>query len=445
MLQTQHGVPLWILILGIIICLAVVSVLAAAEGALARITRSEAAEALADNKRGAERIVTIVNERRAARRALAAFRTFFEMLTAVCLTLAMASVLTQWWQALLAAVGLAALLVGVLAGMSPTRIGRVRPVATLGYFSAPLWAITRLALRFGVGWPRPGRENTGNGGRGRAHEGPHPERHSGRDESGDDLSVMVERVSESQEIEDDERELLQSLFRLGRTQVREVMVPRTDMVVIESGETLDQAVTLFLRSGFSRMPVVGESSDDVVGVLYFKDVMRHLHHRTGGGSEPIDPVMRPARFIPEFKLVDDTLAEMQADSVHIALAVDEYGGIAGLVTIEDLLEELVGELVDEHDHAEPESTQLPDGSWSIPARMDLEELGKLFDIDLDDDDVETAGGLLTKALGRIPGPGDWAQVAGIILRVERVEGKRQQLATLVASLADTDQPTGSED
>jgi CBS domain containing-hemolysin-like protein len=180
------------------------------------------------------------------------------------------------------------------------------------------------------------------------------------EESERELADMVERVRESGAIEKEERELLRSVFELGNTLTREVMVPRTDMITTPRTTSLRKALTLFLRSGFSRIPVTGTGTDDLIGVCYFKDVVRVLQTAPEAENRPVSDVARPAVFVPESKPVDDLLREMQSSASHIAMVVDEYGGIAGLVTIEDALEEIVGELTDEH-----ERTGEP-GRWPLP-------------------------------------------------------------------------------
>ena len=202
---------------------------------------------------------------------------------------------------------------------------------------------------------------------------------------------------------------------------------------------------MFLRSGFSRLPVTGTSVDDLVGVVYFKDVVKVVHGSPEAASRRVADVARPAIFVPESKPVDDLLREMQASASHIAMVVDEYGGVAGLVTIEDALEEIVGELTDEHDRSGPEVEDLGEGTFRVPARLSLDELGELFDLDIEDDDVDTVGGLLSKALGKVPLPGSAAEAQGVHMTGERVEGRRKQLATVLVRAAATDQdPTQHE-
>jgi CBS domain containing-hemolysin-like protein len=235
-------------------------------------------------------------------------------------------------------------------------------------------------------------------------------------------------------IEDDERRMVHSVFELGDTIVREVMVPRTDMVFIEQTKTLRQALSLALRSGFSRIPVVGEGEDDVVGIIYLKDVIRRVHFDRDSESLPVSQVMRPAIFTPDSKPVDDLLKEMQLTQSHIAILVDEYGGTAGLVTMEDLVEEIVGEIADEYDRERPPVERLEDGSVRVIARLPVSELGEVFEREIDDDEVETVGGLLAKHLGRVPIPGAEVVVEGLRLHAESVGGRRNRITTVLVTV-----------
>ncbi len=232
---------------------------------------------------------------------------------------------------------------------------------------------------------------------------------------------------------DEDAQLLRGVVSLGDTLTREVMVPRTDMITLAAGTTLRKAMVLFMRSGYSRLPVVGDGTDDVRGVLYLKDVVRDTWDDASGLDAPVDTLMREPEFIPESLPADDLLRRMQQDVFHLAIVVDEFGGVAGLVTIEDALEEIVGEVVDEHDPTGPEVEDLGEGRFRVPARLSLDELGELFGVEIDDDDVETAAGLLTKALGRVPIPGSSAQAQGLLLTAERTTGRRRRLSWIVVS------------
>jgi CBS domain containing-hemolysin-like protein len=252
-----------------------------------------------------------------------------------------------------------------------------------------------------------------------------------------ELRELVDIAEQSELIEAGEREMIHSVFELGDTLVREVMVPRTALVSVESGTTLRSAMSLFLRSGFSRVPVVGEGLDDVRGVVYLKDVARRMHEDpVRGPGEAVDVVAREAHFVPDSKPADELLREMQRSANHVAIVVDEYGGTAGMVTLEDLVEEIVGEIADEYDHEEPDVEKLGDDAYRVPSRLHVEDLGELFGLELEDEEVDTVGGLLAKALGRVPIAGASAEVGGLVLTAERFEGRRNQLATVLVRRAE---------
>jgi CBS domain containing-hemolysin-like protein len=277
-----------------------------------------------------------------------------------------------------------------------------------------------------------------------------------------ELRELVDMAEERGVVESGERNMIHGVFELGDTIAREVMVPRPDVVWIESTKTLRQALALALRSGFSRIPVIGENVDDVLGIVYLKDLVR----RSQGSSEStrvgpqVAELMRPATFVPESKPVDELLREMQAQRTHMAVVVDEYGGFAGLVTIEDILEEIVGEIDDEHDAVQrPPVEELADGSVRVTARLPVDDLADLFRVELpEDDDVETVGGLLARELGRVPIEGSVAEVGGLRLVAESTGGRRNRIDTLLVcrvpepggdgaddrARADDGQPAGRE-
>ena len=243
-----------------------------------------------------------------------------------------------------------------------------------------------------------------------------------------ELRELVDMAEANQVIEDDEAAMLHSVFELGDTRVREVMVPRTEMVWIERNKTLRQAMSLALRSGYSRIPVIGESPDDVVGVFYLKDVARRVfEHRESETAERVESRMRPATFVPDSKQVDDLLRDLQLQRVHMAIAIDEYGGTAGLVTIEDILEEIVGEITDEYDTQVRDMERLPSGEFRLSARLAVEDAGELlgFDIDGEAEGVETLAGLIAKRLGKVALPGSSITVEGWRLTAERARGPAQ--------------------
>ena len=236
-----------------------------------------------------------------------------------------------------------------------------------------------------------------------------------------ELREVVDLAQQRGVVADEDRKMIQSVFELGDTPAKEVMVPRTEMVWIESDKSAAQATSLAIRSGHSRLPVVGDDVDDIIGVVYLKDLVRRTYYSVAAARDiTVVEVMRPAVFIPDSKPLDDLLKEMQRDRVHMALLVDEYGATAGLITIEDVLEEIVGEIADEYDTDEIAPVEeLDDKVFRVSARLPIEDIGELYDIELDDDlDVDTIGGLLALQLGRVPLPGAEVIWNGLRLRAE---------------------------
>mgnify|MGYP000122483944 CR=1 FL=1 len=250
------------------------------------------------------------------------------------------------------------------------------------------------------------------------------------------------------EPEEFEQELIDSVEEFGETIIREIMVPRVDMATIRDDSTLEAAMQFFLKSGFSRLPVVGKTVDEVTGILYLKDLTRVLHEGDRKSSKRlVSEIVRKVVFMPESLPVDDLLQAMQSNSTHIAIVIDEYGGVAGLVTMEDVIEELVGEIADEYDEDENEVVQLDDGGYRVAARYSLEDLGELFELELDDEDVDSVGGLLAKQLGRLPLRGDEISFSGLNFKADRIEGRRKRLVSVLvhrdAELADAIEAFGA--
>ncbi len=349
-------------------------------------------------------------------------RVCAEVSAAVLMTLAFAHWLGGGWQVFLPAAG--ALLVAryVLIGVGPRAMGRrqaERVAGTAVRLLRPLYRILgplpRLLDAISGALP------LGGGPAADAELTARPE-----------LRGLVDYIERRTEIEPGEREMVRSVFELGDTIVREVMVPRTDMVFIERDKTLDQALSAALRSGFSRIPVVGESTDDVVGIAYLKDIVARVHEHPGAEeTERIDQVMRPATYVPDSKPIDELLRNMQLQRIHVAIVIDEYGGTAGLVTIEDILEEIVGEIADEYDTERAPVEWLAPGTARVTARLPVTELEELFGVAVDAEDVETVGGLLAHELGRVPIAGSEATVAGLRLTAENLAGRRNKLGTVL--------------
>jgi CBS domain containing-hemolysin-like protein len=241
----------------------------------------------------------------------------------------------------------------------------------------------------------------------------------------------------TEETEEFEAELIESVEELSETTAREIMVPRIDMATVTAEETLDESMTVFFRHGFSRLPVIGKNLDDIRGVLYIKDVAKLIHENPSkAASVTAEDIARKAIFVPESKPVDDLLQEMQRSSTHIALIVDEYGGVAGLATMEDVIEEIVGNISDEYDNDLPEIETLEDNWVRVSARLSLFDLGEHFDIELEDEDVDSVGGLLAKELGRLPGLNDQIQFSGLMIKAERIEGRRKRVITALVRMTD---------
>ncbi|MEA2685354.1 MAG: magnesium and cobalt exporter, family, partial [Actinomycetota bacterium] len=237
-----------------------------------------------------------------------------------------------------------------------------------------------------------------------------------------ELLATVDVATEGEVIEREERRLIHSIIEFGDTVVREVMVPRPDMVAVEARATVEDALEVALAAGYSRIPVYEQGIDDIVGILYTKDLIRASHD--GKGDEPVRELVRPANFVPETKRVAELLPEMQKHKQHMAIVVDEHGGVAGLVTLEDLIEELVGEIVDEYDVEEVPVEDLGDGGYRVNARMQIDELEELLQVSLPEGDYDTVGGLLLDLLGHVPAEGESVNFDGHRMTAEKVQGRR---------------------
>ena len=250
-----------------------------------------------------------------------------------------------------------------------------------------------------------------------------------------ELRDLVDQAHERGLVESDEHEMIHSVFELGDTLVRELMVPRTEMVWIEKDKTLRQALSLALRSGFSRVPVVGDSIDRIIGIAYVKDLARRtLDHHEAETTERVEQHMRPATFVPESKIAADLLKEMQRDQIHLAIVVDEYGGTAGIITIEDILEEIVGEIADEFDDGVEAFTWISEGKARAKATLHIEDLADELGIEIskeDFEDVDTIGGLMAQKLGRVPIAGSTITVGQYLITSERPVGRRRRISSVL--------------
>lgn len=255
----------------------------------------------------------------------------------------------------------------------------------------------------------------------------------------EEILALAEEAAEHSVIEESERDLIESIIDFGDTVVREIMVPRTDMVSIGSEATVADVVDMAIEKGLSRIPVFGENTDDIEGIVYIKEAMRA--EREGGGEGLALSLAHPAMFVPETKRVTELLAEMQSRHTHMAIVIDEYGGTAGLATLEDLLEELVGEITDEFDVDTPNVEQLPNGDVLLNATLNVDAINEELDLELPEGNWDSLGGLVFGMLGRVPAPGDSVEIDGLTLIVERLDGRRVTRVRLVRrdmELADSD-------
>jgi CBS domain containing-hemolysin-like protein len=384
---------------------------AAVDAAISTVSMARLEEMVRDERPGAVRLSRIVGDRPRYINLVVLLRITCETTATVLLVAFLYEGLGLDW-GLFAAAAIMVVVSFVAVGVGPRTIGRQHAYSIALLAALPLQAISvlltpisRLLVLIG---------NALTPGRG-FRNGPFA--------SEIELREVVDMAQQRGVVADEERRMIQSVFELGDTPAREVMVPRTEMVWIESDKTAGQASSLAVRSGHSRIPVIGENVDDVVGVVYLKDLVQQAYSTNGGIDTTVGEVMRQPVFVPDSKPLDELLREMQRDRNHMALLVDEYGAIAGLVTIEDVLEEIVGEIADEYDTDEVAPVEeLGDKNFRVSARLPLEDLAELYELELDDDlDVDTVGGLLAHELGRVPLPG--AEVTWDTLRL-RAEGGR---------------------
>lgn len=239
--------------------------------------------------------------------------------------------------------------------------------------------------------------------------------------SEEEILTMADVAAEEEVIEREERRLIHSIFEFGDTLVREVMVPRTDMVAIEQDDTLEHALQIAIQHGFSRLPAYDDTHDNIVGLVYLKDLVAARARATGG---TVGGLVRRAVFVPEQKRVAELLREMQTDQFHMAIVLDEYGGTAGIVTLEDLLEEIVGEIADEYDVEEPRVERLADGALRVAGATPIDEVNDALDLELPSDEWDTVGGLVLTLLGHVPVAGEVVRLEGLEFAVERVQRRR---------------------
>ncbi len=393
---------------------------ASADTALLRVSRAGAKELASSQSETSAPLQAVLAEVPRYVAVLLLARVAAELAATVLLTAALLHWMGYGWQALVTSGAIMTGVIYVVAGIVPRTLGREYARVVADAAASVMHPVVRLmgplpTLLLWIG------RVFGGGGRTEAEP-------SGEEE---DLRGLVDLLERRRVIEPGERAMIHSVFELGDTIVREVMVPRTDMVFVERDKTLGQSLSLALRSGFSRIPVVGENLDDVIGIAYLKDIVARTQDNPDSlTSESVVAAMRAATFVPDSKPVDDLLREMQARQTHVAIVIDEYGGTAGLVTIEDIIEEIVGEIADEYDRELPPVEWLGPDQARVTARLSVDELADLFRVRIEAEDVETVGGLLAQRLGRVPIAGSTAMVAGLRLTAESLAGRRNRIGTV---------------
>ncbi|MBP2435643.1 hemolysin family protein [Microbacterium amylolyticum] len=406
-----------LLVAGALVLVGVAGFMTALDSALA-VTSTNDLEDLALAGKNSRSLARLAADRDAHDNAITFLRVLCDVAAVVLTSVAFSMMFESAPWGALTTVIVMAIVIYVVVASAPTSVGRryARPLLTLG---APAIRFARM-LFFPIAQPLAvASARVIPGARRRSFE------------SEEQLLSIVDEAAQNSLIEDDDRELIHSVFDFTDQIVRAVMVPRTDMVTVDATASNDEAMEAFLTSGLSRLPVVDGEVDNVVGVLYLKDLVQHAYREAPGWrTSLVRAFVRQAVFVPEQMRAETLLQQMKADQVHVCLVVDEYGGIAGLVTLEDLIEELVGEIEDEYDPRSTEIVELPDGRYRVSASLALDEVGDLFGLDLEDDDVDSIGGLMAKRLGRMPQPGEQVQVHGLLLTGGASRGRGRGLATL---------------
>lgn len=383
--------------------------------------------------RGARHLARIAADPDAHVNSVSFIRVLAETTAAVLVTVAFTNLFDNIWWAMLAAAVLMTGITFVLVSASPRSFGRHHAPRLLRSSAA----IVR-GLRIFLGPLAQALVVFGN----RVTPG------AGRSSftSEEQLLSMVDEAASNDLIEADDRDLIHSVFDFTDQFVRAVMVPRTEMVTVDAEATTSEAMSLFLHRGVSRIPVVDDEADDVVGVLYLKDLVQFAYRdESAWRAASVRPIARPATFVPESMRAETLLQQMKRDAVHVCLVIDEHGGISGLVTLEDLIEELVGEIADEYDQVSTEIVDLGEGRYRVSARLSLEDVGDLYGLELEDEDVDSIGGLLGKALGQVPQPGAVATVGPLVLTGGVSRGRGRGIATVFVQRADPDEAEGTDD
>ncbi|WP_029145465.1 hemolysin family protein [Microbacterium luticocti] len=413
-----------LLLVAAVLLVAFGGLMAALDAAMGVTGRQDLLELADEGGRGAGQLRRIAADPDAHLHAIVFIRVLAETAAAVLVTVAFTLLFANIWWAMLAAVVLMTGISFVLVGASPRSVGRRHAQGLLRGCARIVRGIRIILGPLVQGLMALGDRVTPGGARGASFD------------SEEQLLSMVDEAASHDLIEADDRDLIHSVFDFTDTVVRQVCVPRTDMVTVAADSTAREAMSVFLDRGVSRMPVVDDDADDVVGVLYLKDlVLVSFRDEAGWGDAPVSRIARPPVFVPESMRAETLLQQMKRDAVHVCLVVDEYGAVSGLVTLEDLIEELVGEIADEYDPRAAEVVELDPGRFRVSSRLPVDEVGELFGLDLDDEDVDSIGGLLGKALGRVPQPGATAVYEGLRMTGGASRGRGRGIATVFVERA----------
>jgi CBS domain containing-hemolysin-like protein len=402
---------LWTLVV-VLVLTAVAAFLAAAETSLTRMSRARAIHLAEEQRRGAAQLLRLV-EQPARFLNLVLLLVLVVQVFATALFTSVLSRLVGGGLGVAIAATVMTILTFIFAEVAPKTYA-VQQTDRAALAVAPVvYVLTRLPvlgpltrLLIGIG-------NVVTPGKGLK---------SGPFVSEEEIRAMVDEAERDDVIEEEEREMIHSIFEFGDTILREVMTPRPDMVAVPVSTSLQEVLELILRSGYSRIPVYQDDIDNVVGLAYAKDVLRRLHD--GQADKPLADILRPAPIMPESMRAAECLREMRRRKSHMVIVIDEYGGTAGLVTIEDLLEEIVGEITDEYDQEDPNVEPLPDGDYRVNARLGIDEVNELLDVQLPSTEWDTIGGLLINLVGGVPREGQELEFQGLRLTAERVQGRR---------------------
>ena len=403
----------WLTLVAIFVLLITSAVFAMAETAFVRINRIRAMTLEEEGRRGANKLVTLLDQPENTLNPVLLILLIGQLVTGTLVGILVEGRLGGY--GILIGTVTEVIIFFVIAEVAPKTYAVQHTETAALRLSGLLWAVTRFPPLRLLSKALIGVANVLLPGKG-LKKGPYT--------TEEDIRQMADVAAEEQVIEREERRLIHSIFEFGDTVVREVMVPRPDMIGVEADATVDEALEKAIAAGVSRLPAFGDGPDDILGLVYLKDIVRRTRENSAGAQGTLRELVRPAVFVPEQKKVAELLREMQQDKFHMAVVIDEYGGTAGLVTLEDLLEEIVGEIVDEYDVEAPKVERLPDGGLRVAGGTPIDEVNELLEIELPETDWDTVGGLMFNLLGHVPVEGETVEFQGLEFRAERVQRRR---------------------